>query len=151
VLMEHLRERNRRLIADAGRSPDDGFVDRFEHERGLVHPARDQVTVHGGLAGMHNGFGDRCEDFRERHRFGVGLGFGYYPYEWDYSPDYGYYGYSQPYSSQIRYYCSDPAGYYPYVAQCNTSWQTFPASRRLHDRTLTQLSSASSAAVEDAQ
>ena len=82
MLMEHLRERHRRLIADAGRNPGDGFVARFEHERGLVHPARDQVTVHGGFAGMHNGFGDRCEDFRERHRFGVGLGFGYYPYRW---------------------------------------------------------------------
>jgi hypothetical protein len=25
------------------------------------------------------------------------------------------------------YYCSDPAGYYPYVTQCNTGWQTVPA------------------------
>jgi len=91
---------------------------------------------HGGFAGMHNGFGerhegfrDRREDFRER-RFGVGLGFGYfgYPYGWDYSPDYSYYGYSQPYSSQTWYYCWDPAGYYPYVTQCNTGWQAVPAS-----------------------
>ena len=58
---------------------------------------------------------------------GRGLG---YPYDWSYySPDYGYYGYSQPYSaSQYWYYCSDPAGYYPYVTQCNTGWQTVPAS-----------------------
>ena len=62
--------------------------------------------------------------------FRGGLGFGYYgyPYGWDYSPDDGYYGYSQPYSSQTWYYCSDPAGYYPYVTQCNTGWQTVPAS-----------------------
>jgi hypothetical protein len=88
---------------------------------------------HGHFAGMHNGFGERHEGFRDR-RFGVGvgvgLGLGYYgyPYGWDYAPDYGYYGYSQPYSSQTWYYCSDPAGYYPYVAQCNTGWQAVPAS-----------------------
>jgi hypothetical protein len=93
---------------------------------------------HGHFAGMHNGFGerhegfrDRREDFRERHGAfigGLGLGFYGYPYDWGYSPDYGYYGYSQPYSSQTWYYCSDPAGYYPYVTQCNTGWQTVPAS-----------------------
>jgi hypothetical protein len=79
---------------------------------------------HGRFAGVHNGFGERHEGFRG------GLGFGYYgyPYGWDYSPDYGYYGYSQPYSSQTWYYCSDPAGYYPYVTQCNTGWQTVPDS-----------------------
>jgi hypothetical protein len=92
----------------------------------------------GRFAGMHNGFGerheglrDRREDFRERQgRFIGGLGFGFfgYPYGWDYSPYYGYYGYGQPYSSQTWYYCSDPAGYYPYVTQCNTGWQTVPAS-----------------------
>jgi hypothetical protein len=27
-----------------------------------------------------------------------------------------------------RYYCSAPAGYYPYVTQCNIGWQTVPAS-----------------------
>jgi hypothetical protein len=79
---------------------------------------------HGHFAGMHEGFGDRREDFRR----GIGFGFFGYPYGWDYSPDYGYYGYSQPYSSQIWYYCSDPAGYYPYVTQCNAGWQTVPAS-----------------------
>ena len=40
----------------------------------------------------------------------------------------GYYDYSQPYASQSWYYCSDPEGYYPYVTQCNTNWQTVPAS-----------------------
>ena len=37
-------------------------------------------------------------------------------------PDYDYYDYSQPYANQTWYYCSDPAGYYPYVTQlsvCN--------------------------------
>jgi hypothetical protein len=84
---------------------------------------------HGHFAGMHHGFGERHDGFR-RGVFIGGLGFGYYgyPYGWDYSPDYGYSGYSQSYSSQNWYYCWDPAGYYPYVAQCNTGWQAVPAS-----------------------
>ena len=54
----------------------------------------------------------------------------YYPYDYgsDSYPDYGYDDYSQPYASQTWYYCSDPAGYYPYVTQCNTGWQAVPAS-----------------------
>ena len=78
----------------------------------------------------------------------------YYPYGGDYYPYYGYdtgqpyygydtgqpyygygtgqpyngYGTGQPSTSQSWYYCSDPAGYYPYVTQCNTGWQTVPAS-----------------------
>jgi hypothetical protein len=86
---------------------------------------------HGGFAGLHNGFGERHEGFGERHegfRRGIGFGFFQYPYGWDYSPDYSYYGHSQPYSSQTWYYCWDPAGYYPYVTQCNTGWQAVPAS-----------------------
>ena len=61
--------------------------------------------------------------FREGRFRGGFTGFGFYPY-------YGYYdygGYGQPYS-QTWYYCSDPAGYYPYVTQCNTGWQPVPAS-----------------------
>jgi hypothetical protein len=90
-------------------------------------------AVHHGFAGFHgNRFHDgRFHAGRFHNRFffsGLGLGFYGYPYGWDYYPDYGYYGYSQPYSSQTWYYCSDPAGYYPYVAQCNTGWQTVPAS-----------------------
>ena len=80
---------------------------------------------------MHEGFGERHEGFRDRRGFFGGLGFGYYgyPYGLDYNyPDYGYYDYSQPYSSQTWYYCWDPAGYYPYVTQCNTGWQAVPAS-----------------------
>ena len=87
---------------------------------------------HGHFAAMHEGFGGRHEGFRDRRgRFFGGLGFGYYgyPYGSDYNyPDYGYYDYSQPYSSQTWYYCWDPAGYYPYVTQCNTRWQAVPAS-----------------------
>jgi hypothetical protein len=78
---------------------------------------------------------------------GPGLAWTYYDYpSWGYDypasgsyPDYDYYGYSQPYgygqpsvygqpSGQTWYYCSDPAGYYPNVTQCNTTWQYGPAS-----------------------
>jgi hypothetical protein len=62
--------------------------------------------LHNGFAGGHGGW------------WGDGLGY----------RDYGYYDYGQPYASQTWYYCSDPAGYYPYVAQCNTGWQAVPAS-----------------------
>src|SRR5437660_1436762 len=103
---------------------------------------------HGGFAGMHGGgfggfhgggfhgdgfHGDRFHDgrfgrdrFRD-NRFFFGGAFAY-PYGWDYSPDYGYYDYSQPYASQTWYYCYDPAGYYPYVTQCNTGWQPVPTN-----------------------
>ena len=86
---------------------------------------------HGGFhgGGFHgNGFHDgRFHDGRfhdNRFFFGGGLA---YPW-WGYYPDYGYYDYGQSYSSQTWYYCSDPAGYYPYVTQCNTGWQPVPAS-----------------------
>lgn len=81
---------------------------------------------HGG--GFHPGFGESHEGGFHDGRFhdgrfhggrffgGVGLG-GYYPYSG------GYYDYAQPSYSQTWYYCADPAGYYPYVTQCNTGWQ----------------------------
>ena len=105
---------------------------------------------HGG--GFHNG------GFHRGFHGGVAVGLGgiYAPYLWNYgysyygygshggSPDYGYYSYdpscsyygncpdngsgSQPSGAQVWYYCSDPAGYYPYVTQCNNGWQTVPAS-----------------------
>ena len=47
MLFERLGKSRRRLIANAGRNPGDGVVARFEHECRLVHPTRDEVTVHG--------------------------------------------------------------------------------------------------------
>ena len=86
---------------------------------------------HGGFhgGGFHgNGFHDgRFHDGRfHDNRFFFGGSFAY-PW-WGYYPDYGYYDYSQPYASQAWYYCADPAGYYPYVTQCNTGWQTVPVN-----------------------
>ena len=93
---------------------------------------------HGGgfhEGGFHEGgfHGDRFHDGRfDRDRFRDNRfffsGAFAYPYGWDYSPDYGYYDYSQPYASQTWYYCYDPAGYYPYVTQCNTGWQAVPTN-----------------------
>jgi hypothetical protein len=77
---------------------------------------------HGG--GFHDG---RFHDGRfHDNRFFFGGSFAY-PW-WGYYPDYGNYDYSQPYASQAWYYCADPAGYYPYVTQCDTGWQTVPAN-----------------------
>ena len=88
----------------------------------------------GGFGGFHGGgfHGDRFHDGRfdrdrfhdNRFFFGGAVG---YPW-WGYYPDYGDYDYNQSYASQAWYYCSDPAGYYPYVTQCNTGWQTVPAN-----------------------
>ena len=96
-----------------------GEFHRGEFHRGEFH----RGEFHGDR--FHDGRfdSDRFHD----HRFFFGGAFAY-PYGWDYSPDYGYYDYSQPYASQTWYYCYDPAGYYPYVTQCNTGWQPVPAN-----------------------
>jgi hypothetical protein len=91
---------------------------------------------HGGFAGLHNSYGNGAHWYhgwrngRYGWWWGNPLGWTYYPYPygWDNYPDYGYYDYSQPNATQTWYYCSDPAGYYPYVTQCNTAWQPVPAS-----------------------
>jgi hypothetical protein len=79
---------------------------------------------HGGSAGGRYGAG-------MGRAFGVGVGLGLVPYTWGWwgnAPYYGDYDYIQPYPAQTWYYCSDPAGYYPYVPQCSTGWQAVPAS-----------------------
>jgi hypothetical protein len=63
------------------------------------------------------------------HNGHFGYWLGYNPYLW--SDDGGYddsYAYGEPNGSQSWYYCSDPAGYYPSVTQCNTAWQTVPTN-----------------------
>ena len=103
---------------------------------GGFHPGMHEF--HAG--GFHDGHFDEFHRFGEFHRFdhhgfrrGLvvvpafgawwGGGWGWPDY---YYPDSGYYGYG-PYVG-YWYYCPDPPGYYPYVAQCNTAWQTVPAS-----------------------
>ena len=87
----------------------------------------------GGLGGFHGGgfrpgFHDGGFHGERFHGNTFFFGGSFASPWWGYYPDYGYYDYSQPYSSQTWYYCSNPAGYYPYVTQCNTGWQTVPAS-----------------------
>jgi hypothetical protein len=85
----------------------------------------------GRVAAVHRGFGDghgehwyHCWHIGRYGWWlgGPGLAWTYYTYPWS-----GY-DYSQPYADQTWYYCSDPAGYYPYVTQCNTTWQVASAS-----------------------
>jgi hypothetical protein len=96
-------------------------------------------TFRGDVAGLHSGSGTGHGGnwYHGWHNgrygwwlVGPGLAWTYYDYPWwGYYPDYGYdYDYDRPYAGQTWYYCSDPAGYYPYVAQCNTGWQEVPAS-----------------------
>lgn len=45
------------------------------------------------------------------------------------TPHNGYYGTASLYAAMTNwYYCSNPAGYYPYVTQCYGTWQAVPAS-----------------------
>ena len=114
------------LCATAFSQPNPAYAGGFHGGGGGFHG--------GGFGGFHGGgfhgggFHDgRFHDGRfhdNRFFFGGSVG---YPW-WGYYPDYGYYDYSQSYSSQTWYYCADPAGYYPYVTQCNTGWQAVPAS-----------------------
>lgn len=91
--------------------------------------ARGGGGSHGGGGGFHGGGfhsggfsgGFHGRGFRRHGFFGGGFDDGF-----DY-PDYGAYGYSQPYASQYWYYCQNPGGYYPYVAQCSAAWQLVPA------------------------
>ena len=119
----------------------------------VANAAHDVGGFHGGGGGFHGGgFHHPFRHFRG----GFGFGGIYAPFWWGYGdpyynygyygnyPDYRSYGYdpgssyygnypnygygSQPNARQTWYYCSDPAGYYPYVTKCNTGWQPVPAS-----------------------
>jgi hypothetical protein len=85
---------------------------------------------HGGFAGLHSVYGHANGGHWDHgwHNGRYGWWWGADGLGWTYYPDYGFYDYNQPYAAQSWYYCSDPAGYYPYVTQCNAGWQTVPAS-----------------------
>ena len=118
------------LCATALSQPNPAYAGGFHGGGGGFHG--EGGGFHGG--GFHGGgfhgdgfHGGGFHDGRfHNNRFFFGGSFGY-PW-WGYYPDYGYYDYDQPYASQTWYYCSDPAGYYPYVTQCNVGWQTVPVS-----------------------
>jgi hypothetical protein len=77
--------------------------------------------LHGRVASVHNGLGDG----HGGHWY-HGWHNGRYGW-WLWGPGLAWTYYNQPFASQ-SWYCSDPAGYYPYVTQCNTGWQSAPAS-----------------------
>jgi hypothetical protein len=80
----------------------------------------DSIVMRGGERAGHWSHG--------WHNGRYGWWRGYDPYLWSSDGVYDdYSGDGQADASQSWYYCSDPAGYYPYIAQCNTSWQTVPA------------------------
>jgi hypothetical protein len=81
------------------------------------------AVAHGGFPGSHHGFHGRNGGpvFFAPDVYGA---YGSYPAD-DYGDD--YYDGEQPSASQVWYYCSDPAGYYPYVTQCSSGWQMVPA------------------------
>jgi hypothetical protein len=94
-----------------------GHVTAVQHRFADVHAPRQVRVVHHSVDEHHH-----FADIRGRHWYhgwhngrygwwlaGAGLAWTYYSYPWD-------------------AYCSNPAGYYPHVTQCNTTWQTVPAS-----------------------
>ena len=107
---------------------------------GGVHPdARPSAGMDGFHAdGFRGGSGTGTAVLRGGDRGGqwhrgwrdrqYGWWWGYDPYLWSDDGLYNdYSAYGQPYAAQPLYYCSDPAGYYPDVAQCSVPWQTVPA------------------------
>ena len=104
-----------------------GFHHRFRH-------------FHGGFgigaiyAPFWWGYGYPCPygDYPDRRYYGYDPSASYYGKYPGYDPGSSYYGNHPSYGSQPRarqtwYYCSDPAGYYPYVTQCKTGWLPAPA------------------------
>jgi hypothetical protein len=80
----------------------------------------DSIVLRGGEQAGHWSYGWRNGRY--------GRWWGYDPYLWSSDGLYDdYSGDDQSYAGQSGYYCSDPAGYYPYVTQCSASWQTVPA------------------------
>jgi len=67
---------------------------------------------HGG--GFHAGGIGRFHPYHGAHVWWGGVGLSA-PYLWDWD------------NEQYAYYCADPQGYYPYVTQCFTGWDSVPS------------------------
>ena len=99
-----------------GASPGAGMDQFVGSSRGS---ASNSVVLRGG---EHTGHWQRGW-----HNGRYGRQWGYDPYLWSSDGTYDdFYSDGQPDAAQSGYYCADPAGYYSYVAQCNTAWQTVP-------------------------
>jgi hypothetical protein len=111
---------------------------RSEHGRGGEHARGFEGGWHGEISRFHEHDLQRWSGGRWRHgkhdgRLGwwwiVGGAWYFYPIP--------VYPYPDPYQPplaplptppQYWYYCANPAGYYPYVAQCLVNWQRVPAT-----------------------
>ena len=96
---------------------------RFHIGNSREDPGGNSIVLRGGERA-----GERAGQWhRGWHDGRFGYWWGYDPYLWSDDGAYdGSYAYGEPYAAQSSYFCSDPAGYYPYVTQCNTAWQTAP-------------------------
>jgi hypothetical protein len=103
------------------------------HDLGVFNGHRySQFTAHEREQWQHGGW--RHEEHHGHHGWWWVVGdlwFFYpqpiFPYPTYVGPDY-YYDYydNYPEPSYYWYYCEDPAGYYPYIQQCNVEWQAVP-------------------------
>jgi hypothetical protein len=89
---------------------------------------------HAAVSGGHAGFAGHGFAARRGDWHG-GWGGGFWGWPGDEGDDYDFpYSYdAAPYSpgyaaapGSYWYYCQNPAGYYPYVQQCNGAWQPVP-------------------------
>jgi hypothetical protein len=115
------------------------MADEHEHHRSREHDHRSEW--HGEIGRFHEHdlqywLGGRWHHGRHDGRVGwwwiVGSVWYFYPIRIEPYPD----PYQPPVvvvpelpaPPQYWYYCTDPAGYYPYVAQCRVNWQRVPAT-----------------------
>jgi len=87
-------------------------ADRLHAGSSQPEPGGNSIVMRGNERGVqwHHGW----------HNGQFGWWQGYDPYLWSYGDSYGLNGTDE---AQSGYYCSDPAGYYPAVTQCNSAWQ----------------------------
>jgi hypothetical protein len=109
-----------------------GFHHRFGHFHGGFGIGGIYVPFWWGYGYPYAYYG-YTGDYPDRRDYGYDPSSSYYGNNPSYDPGSSYYGNhpgygSQPSARQTWYYCSDPAGYYPYVTQCKTGWLPVPAS-----------------------
>ena len=112
---EHERQRGREHQRGAGWH---GEIGRFhEHDLGLWRAGRWHHGRHDGRMGWWWIVGGVWYSYPVRVE----------PYPDPYQPPVVVIP-APPTPPQYWYYCADPAGYYPYVAQCRVNWQRVPAT-----------------------
>jgi hypothetical protein len=125
-----------------GSSPHTGFATGGAVHHGFGRPGHDLGVFHGQTFGHFTQTQrDAWQHGTWRHTWHNGhLGWWWYaddawffypapiyPYPTYIGPDY-YYDYNDEYGAPVYYWyhCDDPAGYYPYIQQCNGPWEPVP-------------------------